>query len=765
VTHDAGHARRIETFSALDGMPDTSLLGPRSVPESGIQTPLDKHDADRTSRWSRWMGWRLRLLVVAALSGCVGVAVLAGALADQYHLRASFGVNAAGLIELTAAADPSLQAHQGQVLSKVIGAGISVPLPDGLALHPSPRWLTDDAQRARQVALHGQLFEAQSQPDVSLLFAGGDRVDLQMQQRGFANLPVLFWLFSLLALALYMVAMVVLLARPSAANLAYAAMSLFQAGNLVFTAVESALELGLPLPVTALGMPLRMGLDLMTGAAMVSGSCLHPRRLPAAGWIIAATWTVVAALIALGASAALPHQWWWAQSGMVVLGLAVVGLLRWSYRIEPHPFPKELRRLSLGVLGALVVLTIMVVGTDDGSGTQSDIAYVGSRIWYVCLAGLLILVPLMSRSHQILREFALLAAVSTGATTLDLLFVAVFSLGQFASLTLSLFISLAVYSGVRQWILNQLIRSNMLTTERMFEQLYRIAREVEAHPERTAALLAQLLRELFDPLEINFIEKATATTRIVADGSTLLVPVPQLSSAPALSVAIRFARRGQRLFTLEDARLAGRIVEQLRRAVAFDKAVEQGRNEERLRLAQDLHDDIGARLLTLIYKAQSAEMEEYVRHTLQDLKTLTRGLAAANHPLSHAAAEWKADLTQRLGAAHVELDWSCEFDSDILLGVVQWSALTRILRELVSNSIVHAHARRVGISLRLVSDRLELVVNDDGQGRNPRAWAHGLGIGGVRKRVKQLGGTVHWRELSPCGIGCRVSIDALSVRH
>ena len=221
---------------------------------------------------------------------------------------------------------------------------------------------------------------------------------------------------------------------------------------------------------------------------------------------------------------------------------------------------------------------------------------------------------------------------------------------------------------------------------------------------------------------------------------------------------IRFAHRGRRLFTQEDARLTDRIVEQLRRAVAFDKAVEQGRSEERLRLAQDLHDDIGARLLTLMYKAQTPEMEEYLRHTLQDLKTLTRGLAASNHRLSHAAAEWKADLTQRLTAAQVQLDWSCTIDNDVLLTVVQWSALTRVLRELVSNAISHAQASRVSLELTLEAGQLRVTVTDDGTGRNPRAWSHGLGLGGVRKRVKQLGGEVEWQEVSPRGIRCAVTI-------
>jgi signal transduction histidine kinase len=198
--------------------------------------------------------------------------------------------------------------------------------------------------------------------------------------------------------------------------------------------------------------------------------------------------------------------------------------------------------------------------------------------------------------------------------------------------------------------------------------------------------------------------------------------------------------------------------------VAFDRAVEQGRNEERARIAQDLHDDIGARLLTLMYKAQSPEMEDYLRHTLQDLKTLTRGLAASSHLLSHAGAEWKADIAQRLDAAHCELDWSFEFDRDINLGVVQWSALTRMLRELINNVIVHAHATRASVSAHYERGRFTLLVGDDGAGRRPETWAHGLGLGGIRKRVKLLGGEVHWRENGSRGISCEIRVPDLGDR-
>ena len=65
-----------------------------------------------------------------------------------------------------------------------------------------------------------------------------------------------------------------------------------------------------------------------------------------------------------------------------------------------------------------------------------------SVAWYLFLASLLLLTPFIARSRQVLREFALLAGVSTVATALDLLVVALFSLDTFTSLAVavSLFI-------------------------------------------------------------------------------------------------------------------------------------------------------------------------------------------------------------------------------------------------------------------------------------------------------------------------------------
>ncbi len=717
-----------------------------------------------------WIHWHRRALALLVLLGCVGLFALVRVLIDTPQLQATWRDAAQGGIELAAAAAPPLQVHLGQRLLRVTaadGSGVAVQVQD---LHRSPRWVIDDTTRARSVVAHEQLARLLAQPEVALHFEGSGKVVVQPLPRGLAGLGLLFWLTSALALLLYLVGAVALLAHMKPRNVLYLVMTLCQAGNLLFIAVQSMPGLGAVAGSAVHEAALRSVFDLITAAAVVHACTMPPLRVQQRLLFISAAWLFTAVLGAVIVADKLAFAWAWTQTACLLMGGTAVGLLFASYHAEPNPFAVLMRRFAVVIVGTLALLMLAVMAAYRAGNAHESVAQIGSYIWYVFFASMLLLLPFMSRSQQVLREFALLAGVSTVATSLDLLFVSAFSLSHFASLSLAVFLALGTYAGARQWLLSQMLGSQRLTAERMFERLYRIVREVEVDASQSRGLLTELLRDLFDPLELRNLERQTSHARVVGDGSAMLVPFPRVgddtanANANAGSLLLRFAGRGKRMFTREDARLSDQVVEQLMRAVAYDKAVERGRTEERLRIAQDLHDDIGARLLTLMYKAQTPEMEDYLRHTLQDLKTLTRGLAASDHQLSHAVAEWKADITQRLSAAHIQLDWQFTFDDDVMLSMVQWSALTRVLRELVSNIIYHASATRLEISATLEKGRFTLVMADDGVGRNPQAWAHGLGMGGVRKRVKLLRGDVKWRENRPQGIVCEVRVANLDAR-
>lgn len=716
----------------------------------------------------RWIGWRRRGLVLAALLGCVAMFALMRWLAASPFVDATFQAGPPGSLVLAGSPLPALDARAGETVVALRGAdGTPVPV-DALALQHAPRWQADDATRARQIAQQQRISQLLAEGRVGLVFADGDTVQVPAQPRGYAGLGLVFWPIAAFALLLYLVGVIVILVRPQPRNVLYLVIALAQAGNLVFVAIGSLRGLGLPAGMAAAEWLPRIGFDLVTAAAVAHGFALHPRVLPGAGTVGAVAWALAVLTLGLLQADVLPHAWWWSQAMVLALGVLGLVVMSWSYKLEPNPFAVVMRRFAAIALATLALVSAGVAAASGQVGLPYQIGVIGSVIWTLFLALLLMLVPFLSRSKQVLREFAMLAGISTVAVALDLLFVAAFSLGQFTSLALAVFIALGAYAGARQWILNQVIGSAVLTTERTFELLYRVAREVQDQPARYAPLLEQVLRDLYDPLEVSRTDRVPSGARVLASGSALVVPVragtPGDPKRPPLALALRFARRGKRLFTTEDARLADRVVEQLRRAVAYDQAVERGRNEERQRIAQDLHDDIGARLLTLMYQAQTPEMEDYIRHTLQDLKTLTRGLSKAEHRLSHSAAEWKADLTQRLTAAHVQLGWSVEMDRDVKLSVVQWSALTRVLRELVSNALYHAQATRVDVAMALAGSALTLSVADDGRGRAPETWSHGLGLGGVRKRVKLLGGEVRWRENGERGIVCEVKVADFAAR-
>lgn len=720
----------------------------------------------------RPMGWRRLLLLPIALLASLAVVLLARTIAQTPNLDASWRLDGNGHLQLIATDLPWMRPALGHSLEVIVAPGITPLVVDGRRVANSTRWIANDDERsaaAEQQRHMAHILEA----GTPVLLGFTDRMNARVvpHPRGYTTLGITFWLLCGLGLALELVGAVVVLVRQDVQTFLYAIMAQCQAAQLLLAAVDAVPGMG---NISLLGgheAALRMSLDVVTCAALLNATLLYPTPLPPRRLLSWLSW--IAAIVFSTAALAfdLPQAWWWCEALSLSTGLLVMGLLGWSYRITPHPYATVMRRLSIVTTGSLALVTIVVALNDRMPGEVQSLVTAVPVIWTVFFASLLLMSPFLARSQHMMREFAMLAGVSTLATSVDLLFVAVFSFNQFASITTSLFVALGVYAASRQWLLDQMIGARAVTTERLFEHLLRIARKVEEQPERAADWQLELFHAVFQPLVARHEPGYTRTTRWYEGGAGLLVPlaVEPLPDATASQldegdapeprlIVLRFAERGKRLFTAEDARLADRIVEQLRRAVAHDRAIEQGRSEERGRIAQDLHDDIGARLLTLMYKAPNAEMEDYVRHTLQDLKTLTRGLAATSHYLSHSAGEWKADIAQRLAPTGCTLEWSFEQDAEIQLNVVQWSGLTRILRELVSNIIAHAKATHASIHGELRDGVLALTVTDNGVGGTPKDWSTGLGLGGIRKRVRMLGGTIAWQQNTPEGVRCDVSV-------
>jgi signal transduction histidine kinase len=735
--------------------PDPALDG--AFDASGFEQSLIRHPP------RRWSGWRLRLLVLALLLGCGTVFVIARALAGSAHLHSSWQPTADGLPTLLASPHDRLRAMAGRTLARIAAAGQPPLAADELMLQHTARWLVDRGERERYVAGQEQLAALLAQRRVELQFTDGSRLLLDTPPRGWGGVPLAFWAISAFALMLYGVGVTVLLKRPNAGNMAFAVMTTCHAASLLAIAAAPWRGLGQPAGWAELDLILRQTLEIATAAAGACAYALHPRPLPHARWLVALPAGTALLWVAAAAGAGLAAPWALTQAVLLVLGMMATAAIGWSNRLRPDPVAATMQRFAFSALATLAVVTLAVAATQDLSSTAATVASTGAETWYLFFGSLLLTMPFLSRPRRVLREFALLAGIGTITTSLGMVFVALFALGPLGSLVLATVLAALVYVVARRWILARMVGAGALTTERTFERLYRVAREAHEHPERTAPLLSRLLHDLFQPQEMLTLPRRLGAARVVGAGSALYVPMPGPGDRLELDhvLVLRNASHGQRLFTHDDARLAERVVEQVCRVLAHDRAVEQGRAEERARIAQDLHDDIGARLLTLMYKAGDPEMEEYIRHTLLDLKTLTRGLAASSHPLSHAAGEWKADLAQRLGAAGLRFDWRFEADRELVLSVVQWSALTRILRELVSNAIAHADAARVAVDLRLDGHMLTLAVADDGKGGDPQAWSHGLGLGGVRKRVRGLGGSVHWKAPSSgTGIVCTVQLPA-----
>ena len=215
-------------------------------------------------------------------------------------------------------------------------------------------------------------------------------------------------------------------------------------------------------------------------------------------------------------------------------------------------------------------------------------------------------------------------------------------------------------------------------------------------------------------------------------------------------------------FTDDDVRVAegfaqrASVAVDLSRRVARDalQRVVSAQEQERRRLARELHDETGQALTSILLglrtieeakgevelDAALTEVRDLVRATLQDVRQLAvelRPKALDDFGLVAALERLTSSFGEQTGI-------SMEFQSSLPAGRLSpevETALYRIVQEALTNIVKHSRAGRVSIVVGRKDGAVSVVVEDDGVGFDPaRTREEGLGLIGMRERVALLGG-------------------------
>ncbi len=186
--------------------------------------------------------------------------------------------------------------------------------------------------------------------------------------------------------------------------------------------------------------------------------------------------------------------------------------------------------------------------------------------------------------------------------------------------------------------------------------------------------------------------------------------------------------------------------------------------QERQRIASDLHDDLGAKLLTIAQTAQAHtdggdRVSSLARQALDDMRLSVRGIVGDAAQAVHALADWRAETVARLSEAGITPEWVAEDPAaDLVLPARTHVQLTRVLREAVSNTIRHSGAKRCRVTIVLLPGGLSVQVDDDGRGLDGTTSRSGHGLPNMERRARKLGGVHAFRRGELGGLQVRVDV-------
>ena len=262
------------------------------------------------------------------------------------------------------------------------------------------------------------------------------------------------------------------------------------------------------------------------------------------------------------------------------------------------------------------------------------------------------------------------------------------------------------------------------------------------------------LRSRFAPLE-----------RLIEDMEKVDLSRP----GPLLPASIDGVGETEEVERLELAflRMMRRLEAERRRA---GSAALQAQEQERARVARDLHDEVNQSLTAILLRLEAARVKAPVdlaaeladtkalaNQAMEELLMLARQLrptALDDLGLKAALAGHVEELERQGG---IEASFEAQGDFSDLPAEIQL-VVYRVAQEALSNAARHSGAETVKVGLTHEGKRVELTVGDDGSGFTFDQAARGLGITGMRERALLVGGEVEVESRPNVGTRVRLRV-------
>jgi signal transduction histidine kinase len=288
----------------------------------------------------------------------------------------------------------------------------------------------------------------------------------------------------------------------------------------------------------------------------------------------------------------------------------------------------------------------------------------------------------------------------------------------------------------------------------------RLARQPDNYQARLFLLMA-LAALLFFSHDVYEFFSASRSNTSIASGTSMQYAFPVILAAFFLVLIRRFVtalQDSERLNRELEQRVAA-IDQQLQASYAANRAWElkEATEKQKQKIYRDLHDDVGARLVSIMHARESGEQSRMAQSALSSLRETVSSGNFQDENLPDLLTDASHNIESRCHNSELSfIAPQLEGLPNVVISGNHCYHLKRILQEVVSNIIKHAGATEVQMQVSHSDNQLIIQLQDDGRGLSPAARA-GNGMTNIRFRAREIGGEAVWRSESSVP-GCRFEL-------